>query len=197
MKKVTIQLCFLISLGVMSFVLMTTAKGTMLTNEQALLLGESKYLKFLWIVDGAFNNERFNEDFIVNGKKLDNKDIVFTCKYNKTNVCIGNNFKEEFNNLFSKNIKYDDVYSDGITYSWYRYEDNKDIFNNMDSCNVNRMNLEHSLKVIKINKDVVFYEVSFDDSKHVKEFNLVLEGNEWKISKAFYHDLCELRYNIG
>ena len=198
MKKITIPIIFLISLSIMSFVITTIAKNTLLSFEDATKLGEEKYLRFLWIVDGAFNSERNNEDFIVNGKKLNKEEILFTCKYKdkKSKECVGNNFKEEFKKIFSKEISYNDVYSDGITYSWYSYQDDKHIFNNSFSCDFKRMSIEHSLKVIKISKDKIIYEVSFDNNRYVKDFILINEDDEWKISKAFYHDLCELRYNI-
>ena len=190
---------FLISLSIMSFVTSTIAKNTLLTFEDAIKIGEEKYLRFLWIVDGAFNSERYNEDFTVNGKVLDKEEILFTCQYKdkKSNECVGNSFPEEFRNLFSERISYDDVYSDGITYSWYTYQDDKYIFNNSSNCSVKRMSFDHKLKVIKIKKDMIIYEVSFDNNKYIKDFVLVKEDKEWKISKAFYHDLCELRYNIG
>lgn len=197
MKKVISPIIFLIFLSILSFVTFTLASNNILTKEEALKLGEEKYLKFLWMVDGAFNSEQYNEEYIVNDKSLGNNDKIFTCIYQNKNdkECISNNFTDEFNKLFSKNIKYDDVYSDGIMYSWYKLKDDKYVFNVLESCDVKRMNSKQRLSVIKINNNSITYEVSIDDD--IKDFILIYEDDEWKISKAFYHDLCELRYNIG
>ena len=201
MKRIIVPVIFLIGLSIILFVVFTKASINM-TYEEALKIGEEKYLKFLWMVDGAFNSERMNGDFTVNGKILDEKDKLFTCKYQKKNKneCIGNNFEEEFLSLFSSKLKYDNIYSDGNIYKWYKYEHGKYIFNNINNCSVNRMELNHQMKVNMINKDEILFVVGFNNDQmkyeSEKEFILVLEDNEWKISKAFYHDLCGMKYYI-
>ena len=200
MKKIVVPIIFLISLSIILFVVFINADVS-ITKEEALKMGEEKYLKFLWMVDGAFNNERMKGEFTVNGKKIKEEDKVFTCKYQKNKKeCIGNNFEEEFNKLFSKKIRHDNVYGDGNIYVWYKYQDNKYIFNNLDNCSVNRMGLDHQIKVDKINSDEIIFEVSFNNNQinliNTKKFILVLENNEWKISKAFYYDLCGMKYYI-
>ena len=200
MKKIIVPIVFLVCLSTVSFIIFIKADD-LISNEEAIKIGEEKYMKFLWLVDGAFNNERMNGEFIVNGKKMNNKDKVFTCKYQKNNIeCVGNNFEKEFSNLFSNNIRYDNVYSDGNIYSWYKYQNNKYVFNNLNNCNINRMGLNHKLNVDMISKDELIYDIVFIDNQieHVnkKKFILVLENNEWKISKAYYHDLCGMNYYI-
>jgi hypothetical protein len=187
----------------MSFIFFTYTNKSIITIDEALKIGEEKYLKFLWIVDGAFNSGRLDNDFKVNNKSLDAEEKIFTCKYKdkKSKECTGNNFEEEFSKIFSSRIRYDDVYSDGITYAWYKYENGKYIFNDIDNCSINRMGLDHQIKVIKIKSDRIIYEVSFKNENKettiTRDFILVLEDNEWKIEKAYYYDLCELEYNIG
>ena len=195
MKRPIVPSLVLIFLGIILFVIFTNANNT-ITSEEALLIGEEKYLKFLWMVDGAFNSDRYKEDFVVNGKNL--KDKVFTCKYINSKECVGNNFESEFEKLFSKEINYQDVYSDKAIYSWITYDNGKYIFNNLTTCDINRMNVIQNIKVSKINNDKIVYEVSFNEKERVnkREFVLMFEDNEWKISNAFYHDLCSMKYFI-
>ena len=47
-----------------------------------------------------------------------------------------------------QNIDYSKVYSDGVTYSWISIKDGEYIFNNLNSCSINRMGINHILKVI-------------------------------------------------
>ncbi len=202
MKKAIIAIVILICLSILFFVIFTKADDETLTFEKALEIGEEKYLKFLWIVDGAFNSERFKEDFIVNNRKLGEEEKVFICKYpnKKSKECIGNNFENEFQKLFSKKINYEKVYSDDVLYSWISLKNGEYVFNDIDSCNVNRMGINHQLKVMNISDTKIIYEVEFlnnQTSKMTKrDFVLVLEDNEWKISSAFYYDLCGMRYTI-
>ena len=200
MKKVFIPIVFLISLSIILFVVFTKANAKLLSSNEALNIGEEKYLKFLWMVDGAFNNDRLKEEFTVNDKKLSNDDKVFVCKYKKKNECIGNNFESEFSKLFSKNIDYSKVYSDGVTYSWISIKDGEYIFNNLNSCSINRMGINHILKVKKILSDKIIYEVEFTNrganQEMKRSFELILEDNEWKINYAFYYDLCGMWYTI-
>lgn len=201
MKKVFVPIIFLVSLSIIVFVIFTKASSEMLSNDSALKLGEEKYLKFLWMVDGAFNSDRFKDDFIVNDRKLNEEEKVFTCNHNKkSDECTGNNFESEFKKLFSKLITYEKVYSDEAIYSWIMIKDGKYVFNNITTCSVNRMDINHKLIVKSISKDEIVYEVSFNDKRkgilNKRDFVLILEDNEWKISTAFYHDLCGMKYFI-
>lgn len=202
MKRMIIFIVLLTSIVVLISVIIIKADNEVLTKEKALSLGEEKYLKFLWMVDGAFNNERLNEEFTVNDKKLSNDEKIFTCKYknNKSIECIGNNFDKEFNKLFLRKINYQKVYSDGLLYSWITIKDGQYVFNNLNSCNINRMGVNHKLTVMNIDDKKIIYEVLFTNrqtNKIIKrDFVLELEDNEWKISSAFYYDLCGMRYTI-
>lgn len=191
MKRLFTPIIILIILFITIFVLFINTNGIILTIEEATIIGEEKYLKFLWMVDGAFNSERLKKDFLVNDKKLTNEDKVFTCKYINKIECVGNNFESEFNKLFSKKIDYKKVYSDGAIYKWITNKDGKYIFNNLNTCSINRMDINQELKVIKIFNNRVIYEVNN------KKFILIYEDNEWKIDTAFYHDLCSMKYYIN
>ena len=203
MKKTLAPIVFLACFAILSFLILTKANGKLLSNEEAIKLGEEKYLKFLWMIDGAFNSERMGEDFIVNGNSLAKDDKIFTCKFKKkdSNECIGNNFPEEFANLFSKNITYGDVYSDGAMDYKLSYVDEEYIFNIMDGCGFNRMDNRHEISVVEVKDDSIIYKVLFRNKEtnimNKRDFILSLEDNEWKISKAFYYDLCGTKYYIG
>ena len=141
------------------------------------------------------NNKRFNGDFTVNKKKLDN--YSFICSYkNKKDSCISNNFEEAFNKLFAKRIRPQDVYGDGITFSWYTKVKDGYEFNNTSNCSTKRMSLNQSISVKKIYENKIEYLVHFEDSTIDKLFVLEKENGEWKVSQAYYHDLCKLDYNI-
>ncbi len=180
----------------------TKANNILLTEDEIIKIGEDKYLRFLWMVDGAFNSEKLQNDFIVNGRLLRDEDKKFTCKYldKKSNECVGTNFEEEFKFLFASNLYYENVYSDGLMYSWHNYQNGKHTFTVIDNCNINRMGLEHELSISSIKENEIVYNVSFENehtkNKINKTFVLVLEDNEWKISKAYYYDLCEMKYYI-
>ena len=199
MKRILIPLLFILSLSVVSFI---KPYGT-LSNDEALDLGVDKYLKFLWMIDGAFNNERLHEEFTVNGKKISKEDKIFTCKYKntKSKECTANNFETEFKKLFSKNISYEKVYTDQAIYSWIYYKNGNYVFKNLDTCNVDRMGINHNIKVIEIKNNKIVYEVLFENRQshlmNKKYFKLINEDNEWKISNAFYYDLCGMRYTIN
>ena len=94
--------------------------GATVDSEDALSIGEKKYMEFIWLVDGAFNDSRYNSHIKVNDKQIDEKSLKFSCKYDeKKEWCKGENFEEAFNNVFSSNISYKDVYGDGLAYNWY------------------------------------------------------------------------------
>ena len=200
MKKVFVPIISLIISSILSYVVFTNTN--LLSENKALDIGEEKYLEFLWIVDGAFNSERFDSDYLVNGKSLSNDNKTFTCKYKNKNdkECLGNNLDIMFKSLFSNKITYDNVYSDGAIYTWYYFDNGKFIFNNLDNCQINRMPLNQEIKIIKIESDKITYQVSYENSKskekNYQDFILILENNEWKIVKAYYHDLCEMDYHI-
>ena len=201
MKKQGILILSILFICILLFILFTKADNNSLSKEKALEIGEDKYLKFLWMVDGAFNDKRMNGEYIVNGKKLDKNNITFTCNYSKNNneTCVGSNFIEEFNNLFKEELKYEDVYGDKLTYTWIKYEKDKYYFTNPKNCSVNRMNLEQKLSVKEITNDKIVYNISYQGSyNHINNYNFILikEDNDWKIDEAYYIDLCEMEYHI-
>lgn len=174
----------------------------LLDYEEALLVGEEKYLDFLWMVDGAFNEEKYHESFSVNGKtKVNSK---FTCKYSlkNKNLCISENFLDSFENLFSSKIHHDTVYGDGTSYGWYDEKSGKYIFNNANSCSSGRMPIKHRLEPLQIERNKITYIVSFEeDDLHTprtmeKIFILKRENRVWKVAFAYYHDPCYMDYNI-
>ena len=176
-------------------------------SSQELTTGINKYLEFLWMVDGAFNKSRFNnQDFEVNGQKLSGNPS-FTCLYqDNKNSCISTNFEENFHKLFANNIKMDLVYGDGVALRWYKKTDDGYIFTNSNNCNIGRMNTKQSLILKEKNtnelKFRVYYEEKIADGifkgDHVfdEEFVLVKQDNQWKVSKAYYHDPCYMEYII-
>ena len=202
MKREGILILVVMYLSILFFMIFTKAGNSNLSNDETLKIGEEKYLKFLWMVDGAFNEERIGGEFIVNGKTLNKDKKIFTCKYSKKDnkTCVGNNFQEEFNNLFASNIKYDHVYSDKMTFSWYKYKDGKYYFTNPNNCNIKRMSLEQKITVQEILDDKVIYNIVYENDDYNRMnylyFVLVNEENDWKISEAYYYDLCEMYYHI-
>ncbi len=172
-----------------------------------LTIGEEKYLEFLWIVDGAFNDSRFKEKIKVNGKELSDDNKKFTCTYEKgSNTCLAANFEEAFANVFASNIKYDDVYSDGLAIKWYEKRGDNYYFKNTNSCNGERMSTEQTLEFVEQDSDKLVFKVTYIDNiaagiykgrrKVVKDFILVKEDSDWKVSTAHYHDPCYMDYNI-
>ena len=202
MKKTIVPFIFLISMSIILFVVFTKASGNLLTTNEAIKIGEDKYLKFLWMVDGAFNSKRFNEDYIVNGKELSSEDKIFTCEYKKNshNECVGKNFQTEFVNLFSNKINYNNVYSDGGLYSIISNNEGEYTFNIIDNCAINRMDVNQQIRVVDIKNNEIVFEVNSVNNTNIenkKDFILVFDDNEWKISKAYYHDLCGTKFHIG
>lgn len=192
MKKV-FSIIFLIIFAIIMFLIFVNADNQYLKDDEALKIGEEKYLNFLWMVDGAFNNSLGNE-FLVNGKKLDK--YSFTCSYNnKNDDCIISNFEEEFRKLFVKRITPERVYCDGVTFCWFTKINDGYKFNN-SNCNIKRMSLNETLKVKEIEKQKVEYLISFNDNEVDRSFVLEKEDGKWKVSKAYYHDLCKLDYSI-
>ena len=174
----------------------------MLSYEEALMVGEEKYLDFLWMVDGAFNNERYHESFSVNGKsKVSSK---FTCNYSlkNNNLCVSDNFKDSFEELFSSKIHYETVYGDGTSYNWFEEKSEKFIFNNANFCSNGRMSMKHYLEPLLIERNKITYKITFvDDELHTprfieKIFILRKENRKWKVFSAYYHDPCYMDYNV-
>lgn len=168
-----------------------------LSESEALAIGVEKYLEFLWMVDGAFNNSKDNNEFIVNDKKLDNDNKKFTCTY-KNNSCIGNNFENEFKRIFASNISYNKVYGDGILYTWIKHENGEYRFSNLKNCDTYRMDTNRIMKVTEITSNRLVFKVSgkYDKRDKFREFALIKENDDWKVTAAYYHDLCDIDYNI-
>lgn len=176
-------------------------------KDDAITIGEKKYLQFLWMVDGAFNNERYKEEYTVNERKMDNVDKKFTCTYQEgSKKCIGNNFEEEFKKIFSNKITYNKVYGDGQAFYWYEKLDGKYQFNNINTCNASRMNTLQKLELVEEKSDKLTYTVTFEDNvksgiykgnnEYKRNFVLIKEDGEWKVSEAYYHDPCYMDYYI-
>ena len=190
-----------ISLTIISIIIYILL-NPMLNYDEALILGEEKYLDFLWMVDGAFNDERYHESFSVNGKTKVNS--RFTCKYTlkNKNLCVSDNFSDAYKELFSNKIPYDIVYSDGSSYKWYEEKDGKYIFNNVNNCSNGRMNTKQRLVPVLIERNKITYKITFEeDDMHTprameKIFILKRESRVWKVSFAYYHDPCYMDYNI-
>ena len=203
MEKKVLSILIFIVLIILVFFVFVDANTPILNKKDAMILGENKYLEFLWMVDGAFNDDRMNETFSVNGMKIKDSQKLFNCEYqkNKSNECMAINFEKAFNYLFANGIKYNEVYGDGITFTWYRVENNNYYFNSINSCNVERMSKEQNLRIKEMESDKIIYEVSsYDNNKQHEinnEFILIKEDNQWKVAKAYYHDLCDMDYNIG
>ena len=173
-----------------------------------LSLGEIRYLQFLWMVDGAFNYERYNnEDFYVNDKKLE-RQPDFTCIYdNEMKTCKGVNFEENYHKLFASNVKMDFVYGDGLVGMWYEKRENDYFFTNINYCDAGRMNTKQKLTVENVTDKKITYKVTYDEelksgifkgSHHFeKDFVLVYENGDWKVSEAYFHDPCYMDYIIN
>ena len=68
------------------------------------------------------------------------------------------------------------------------------------------MSDNQTIELVKEEKDKLTFKVRYVDNmksgiykgehKITREFVLVREGNEWKVSKAHYHDLCFQDYYI-
>ena len=195
MKK---NLLIIIVISSLFFLIFVKANSNEYSNDEVLKLGEDKYLQFLWMVDGVFNNQ---DEFIVNERKISDDDKIFKCEYKKkSNECIAKNFETAFHALFASNIDYDIVYGDGLTFSIYRKEKDNYYFKPSNNCNIKKMNLKHTLTIKEYQEDKIIYSVSFKDDNSIqstiREFILIKEHNKWKVHKAYYHDLCGMPYNI-
>lgn len=172
-----------------------------------LSIGEQKYLEFLWMVDGAFNYERYNkEEFFVNDKKLERKPS-FLCNYDKDmKTCEGVNFEDNFHKLFASNVKLDIVYGDGVSIRWYEKLEDKYLFTNTNGCDAGRMNTKQKITVENTANNKITYKVIYDEElksgiykgqHHFdKKFVLVYENDDWKVSEAYYHNPCYMDYDI-
>lgn len=170
-----------------------------LSESMALELGEGKYLNFLWMVDGAFNDSRYKESYKVNDKEITDGHKLIECVYQSNKkTCEVKNFEEAFHQLFARNIKMENVYGDGLTSKWYEKKNDIYLFTNLNSCSVSRMGGSHNLKVKEIKNNQITYEITFkdDDGLNIKDFILVHEDGTWKISEAYYHDLCHMDYYL-
>ena len=49
-------------------------------KDDALSIGEQKYLEFLWLVDGAFNDAKYKETIAVNDITIQDENKKFSCK---------------------------------------------------------------------------------------------------------------------
>lgn len=205
MKKTLLFIGILIFLSCISYIIFVEAIP-FLDYDEALLVGEEKYLEFLWLVDGAFDTKE--QPYIVNGKELKEENKTFKCIYkNNKKSCIAKNFKETFDNLFSHTISYEKVYSDGVSFSRMNKKEDDYIFTVINTCNISEMPKIQTLEVINIERGKVEYRISFEENmksgnksltrNYNKKFVLVYENKLWKISKAYYHDYCDLDYYIN
>ena len=178
-----------------------------LKEDDALSIGENKYLEFLWIVDDAFNDARFNSKISVNNKVMNDANKKFVCNYeNDDKRCHGLNFPEAFSDIFASNLTYNDVYGDGLAFSWYEKKNDEYYFKNMNACNSERMSTKQTLELVEKTDNKLTFKVTYvDDIKAgiykgihdvSREFILVKEDNNWKVSKAYYHDPCFMDYYI-
>lgn len=181
--------------------------GVITNPDSALALGEKKYREFLWLVDGAFNDSRYNNHLKVNNKVVDGNVLDFKCEYDKDKVwCKGENFEKAFSTVFANNITYKDVYGDGLAYDWYEKREDGYYFKNPNGCNISRMNENQTIELTDEKPERLVFKIQYTDNmktgiyagehKIVREFILVREGKEWKVSTAHYHDLCFQDYYI-
>lgn len=202
MRNTLLLISILIFISIIMFVVFTKANYPILSDEEALKIGEEKYLEFLWIVDGAFNSERMDREFTVNGQKFDKDKAGFTCIYQnkQDDTCVGNNFEEFFHNLFASKITYNQVYGDASGNMWLQYTKGKYLFTNINTCSINGMTLKQNIKIHSISNQELVFDVSYEEDANQnmeRTFSLIMEDNKWKISKAYYEDLCEIKYHIG
>ncbi len=175
-------------------------------NSEELKIGIKKYLEFLWMVDGAFNKQRYNNvDLEVNGEVL--KNHSFKCEYrDNKEKCYGVNFEDNYYKLFSNKIDMNRVYGDGISLKWYEKANDEYIFTNTNNCNLGRMSNKQTL-VFKEKKDnKLIFNVSFTEEVESgifkgthsfnEEFVLIKEDGNWKVYKAYYHNPCYMEYIV-
>ena len=215
--KGKIKFIIIILIGIILFVLLflflsknnlkNEEKTFTLQEDDSLSIGVGKYLEFLWMVDGAFNDSRYNEKIKVNNEVLNNKNITFVCNYSSDKEkCKAENFEKSFADLFASNITYNDVYGDGLTFNWYEKRKDGYYFKNMNSCNIERMSTNQTLELVDETKDKLTYKVDYVDNvkggtyngvhKITRDFVLIKEKDSWKVSKAYYHDPCYMDYYI-
>ena len=68
------------------------------------------------------------------------------------------------------------------------------------------MSTKHSLKVINVSENKITCQITFDEEvkdgvykgnhHYDKEFILVYQDGNWKVSEAYYHDPCYAEYLI-
>lgn len=199
MRKFLVLIISLILLMVVGVLLLFFNKP-LLTYNEALTLGEEKYLTFLWFIDGAFNEKN---QYYVNDKSFTKEQYPFICEYTKVkNKCYIKDFNTLFKKSFASNITYEKVYNDGISNSFYQLNNQDFVFNSKIICGSNNKIFKHHLIVEKIDNNKIEYLISYDNDEilknhnYVKEFILVKEKGQWKISKAYYRDRCRMDYNI-
>ena len=158
------------------------------------------------MVDGAFNDQRYNNEISVNGKTLENM-LDFICVYDEAKeTCQGINFEKNYKDIFASNIEIDSVYGDGVAIRWYEKKDNDYYFTNKNSCNIGRMSLNQNLKFVKNDNGKLNYEVTYEEEikdgifkgkhEYKEDFVLIYENNKWKVAEAYFHDPCYMEYII-
>lgn len=199
MKKIIVIITVIFLLIIGSF-LFFRKNANLLSNDEALLIGENKYREFLWMTDGAFNDIRYGGVIEVNNNPILDNEKLITCNYISNKRCVTDNFIENYKYLFSKDIPLDIVYGDMLTYKWFYIENDKYYFENPNICENRRMNISHTLEVKEIKTNQITYlatfQDAFSDKIYKKDFILKLEDDEWKVYKGFYKDPCSMDYNI-
>lgn len=201
MKKKYLKYALVLFICV-TFVIWIIDYNRILTPDEALSLGEEKYLQFLWMVDGAFND---NEEYLVNGHSLSNDNRPFNCTFDKKNkTCLVKDFESLFHKYFVNSLSVEQVYSDKLSFKHYEMQDDDIIFNANSICGSNRMNLKQNITVVEIERRKIKYLITYDNDEDSpnrfrefkKEFVLKYENRKWKVAKAYYHDSCRMDYNI-
>ena len=194
--KIKVLIILLLFGAILSFIIIVHGTKDNLNNEEIIKLGEAKYLELLWMVKGAFEDKKIT----VNNRELEDSQKIFTCRLSEIeNDCIGSNFEEAFHHLFSKNISYEKVYGDGISYSWIRKINQEYHFLYNVRCYDNVLEDNYQLIMKSYSDDEITYEItSLDFFKNfTRILVLVKEDNIWKISQAFYRDKCLMDYYIS
>ena len=190
--KIKWLMIIVIPLAIISYLVLV--QGDKLESDEVLKIGEEKYLEFMWIVDSAFEDK----EITVNNKHIEDSQKTFKCEYkDKKDECLVENFEEVFKNLFSKNISYNKVYGDDITFSRLHIIDNQYIFSSIKCSDTSKSN-DFELKVKSIESDKLTYTVTSSDKRlSEKVFILINEDNSWKIKEAYYRDKCMMDYYIS
>ena len=194
--KLKVLIIFLLFCTIVCFIIFVNGNENHLTNEEILKLGEEKYLSLLWMVKGAFEDKKI----IVNNHELDDSQKVFNCHFNDSQKeCIGNNFEEAFNQVFSKNISYEKVYGDGVTHVWIKKIGDDYHFAYNFYCRDNHDEDNYQLSIKSVSDVKIVYEITaLNSSKSfTRTFILTKEDNKWKISQAVYRDKCMMDYYIS